>query len=88
MILFHKIHGKDFLVEVADSLPLKSGAEQLSESFENDPKSYLMKNVDRESKLVLRDINSKTELINISYYYGVMGLFINSLHESHGRKSS
>ena len=40
IIIFHKIHGKDFLVEVADSLPLKSGAEQLSESFENDPKSW------------------------------------------------
>ena len=40
VILFHKIHGKDFLVEVADSLPLKSGAEQLSGNFENDPKSW------------------------------------------------
>ena len=35
MILFHKIHGKDFLVELANSAPSNSEVEQLSEHFEN-----------------------------------------------------
>ena len=33
IILFHKIHGKDFLVEVANSAP--SNSEQMSEKFKN-----------------------------------------------------
>ena len=35
MILVHKTHGKDFLVEVANSAPSNSEVEQLSENFEN-----------------------------------------------------
>ena len=47
MILFHKIHGKDFLVEVANSPPLSglnSQGEQLGElmgdNLENEDKSW------------------------------------------------
>ena len=39
MILFHKIHGKDFLVEVATSAPSNSEVEQMSKIFENKSKS-------------------------------------------------
>ena len=39
MILFHKIHGKDFLVELANSAPSNSEVEQLGEKFEKKPKS-------------------------------------------------
>ena len=35
MILVHKTHGKDFLVEVANSAPSNSEVEQMSENFEN-----------------------------------------------------
>ena len=35
MILFHKTHGKDFLVEVANSAPSNSEVEQMSKKFKN-----------------------------------------------------
>ena len=35
MILFHKIHGKDFLVEVTNSAPSNSKVEQMSKNFKN-----------------------------------------------------
>ena len=42
IIIFHKINGKDFLVEVADTGPLNSEGEQLGEllsnNFENESK--------------------------------------------------
>ena len=39
MVILHKIHGKDFLVELANSAPLNSGDEQLGKLLRNNLKN-------------------------------------------------
>merc|ERR1711974_364275 len=40
MVIIHKIHGKDFLVEVANSALLNSGDEQLGKLLSNNLENY------------------------------------------------
>ena len=73
MVILHKIHGKDFLVEVANN----SEVERLSDNFENEPKSPEVKEEKRDTfEEELKKLESKMKSGNdyMSMYEHILSM--------------